>query len=85
MPPRVTPPSAERLKQGVLQTPTTYDPPPLVVVGGVRERPWTLKTGGGITDENLSEGMAIGEEFSPSARREFTASINSCCEYSQDL
>ena len=41
-----------------------------VVVGGVRERPWTLKTGGGITDENLSEGMAIGEETSPSARRE---------------
>jgi len=38
-----------------------------------------------ITDENLSEGMAIGEETSPNARREFTASINSCCEYSQDL
>jgi len=51
----------------------------------VRERPWTLKTCGGITDENLSEGMAIGEETSPGARREFTASINSCCEYSQHL
>jgi len=38
-----------------------------------------------ITDENLSEGMAIGEETSPNARGEFTASINSCCEYSQDL
>jgi len=38
-----------------------------------------------ITDENLSKGMAIGEETSPNARREFTASINSCCEYSQDL
>ena len=39
-----------------------------------------------ITDENLSEGMAIGEEeASPNARREFTVSINSCCEYSQDL
>jgi len=38
-----------------------------------------------ITDENLGEGMAIGEETSPNARREFTVSINSCCEYSQDL
>ena len=56
-----------------------------VVVGGVRERPWALRTGGGITDANLSKGMAIGEEISPNARREFTASINSCCEYSQDL
>ena len=44
-----------------------------------RERPWALRTGGGITDANLSEGMAIGEEISPNARREFTASINSCC------
>jgi len=38
-----------------------------------------------ITDENLSEAMAIGEETLPNARRELTASINSCCEYSQDL
>jgi len=38
-----------------------------------------------ITDENLSKGMASGEEASPNARREFTVSMNSCCEYSQDL
>jgi len=35
-----------------------------------------------ITEENRSEGMAIGEETSR-APAVFTASINSCCEYSQ--
>jgi len=38
-----------------------------------------------ITDENLSEGMAIGEETSPSARRECTASINRCREFTASI